>query len=68
MTGTPPDRRRKGLARLAKLGTIAWAREEGYEAILHGERRGQRGHAPPQRSLGYRPAGTETQYLLEELR
>jgi GNAT superfamily N-acetyltransferase len=68
MTGTRPDQRRKGLARLAKLGTIAWAREEGYEAIITESDQDNAGMLHLNRSLGYRPAGTETQYLLEELR
>jgi GNAT superfamily N-acetyltransferase len=68
MTGTRADLRRRGLARLAKLATIAWAREHGFAAIqtsTDGE------NAPMlalNESLGYRPVSTETQYLLDDLR
>jgi GNAT superfamily N-acetyltransferase len=68
MTGTRADFRRRGLARLAKLATIAWARERGFATIrtsCDGE------NAPILRlneSLGYRPVATETEYLLEDLR
>jgi GNAT superfamily N-acetyltransferase len=68
MTGTRADQRRRGLARLAKLATIAWARESGFDAILtsnDGENVAMRGL---NESLGYRPAAVETEYLREELR
>lgn len=68
MTGTHPDHRRRGLARLAKLGTIAWAWEEGYEAIRTDNDAKNTGMLHLNRSLGYRPVGTETQYLREDLR
>ncbi|HXV35123.1 MAG TPA: GNAT family N-acetyltransferase [Gaiellaceae bacterium] len=68
MTGTRPDHRRMGLARLAKLGTIAWAREHGYETILTASDQDNAGMLHLNRALGYRPAATETQYLLEDLR
>ena len=68
MTGTRPDHRRKGLARLVKLGTIAWARTHGYEAILTESDQHNAGMLGLNHSLGYRRFGTETQYLLEELR
>jgi GNAT superfamily N-acetyltransferase len=68
MTGTRPDHRREGLARLAKLGTIAWARENGYEAILTESDQDNAGMLHLNRSLGYRQVATETQYLLEDLR
>ncbi|MGH3038718.1 MAG: GNAT family N-acetyltransferase [Gaiellaceae bacterium] len=68
MTGTRADLRRRGLARLAKLAAIAWAREQGFATIrtsCDGE------NAPMLRlneSLGYRPVAVETEYLLEDLR
>ncbi len=68
MTGTHRDHRRRGLARLAKLMSIAWAREQGYAAILTESDQDNSGMLHLNRSLGYRPAGTETQYLLEDLR
>jgi GNAT superfamily N-acetyltransferase len=68
MTGTHPDHRRRGLARLAKLATIAWAREQGYETILTRCDSDNAGILHLNRSLGYRRVGIETQYLLKELR
>lgn len=68
MTGTHRDHRRRGLARLAKLMSIAWAREQGYAAILTESDQDNSGMLHLNRSLGYRPVGTETQYLLEDLR
>ena len=68
MTGTHPDHRRKGLARLAKLGTIEWAQEHGYETILTASDQDNAGMLGLNASLGYRRVATETQYLLEELR
>ena len=68
MTGTRADFRRRGLARLAKLATIAWAREQGFATIrtsCDGE------NAPILRlneSLGYRTVAVETEYLREDLR
>jgi GNAT superfamily N-acetyltransferase len=68
MTGTRADFRRRGLARLAKLATIAWARKHGFLAI----RTSCDGENVPilrlNESLGYRPVAVETEYLLEELR
>ena len=63
MTGTSPDHRRRGLARLAKLATIAWAREQGLEAILTGSDATNVGMLGLNRSLGYRPVATERAYL-----
>jgi GNAT superfamily N-acetyltransferase len=68
MTGTRRDHRRRGLARLAKLEAIAWARGQGYEAILTMSDEDNAGMLHLNRSLGYRRAGTETQYLLDDLR
>jgi GNAT superfamily N-acetyltransferase len=68
MTGTHPDHRRRGLARLAKLGTIAWAREQGYESIRTENARENAGMLHLNKSLGYRPVGVEAQYLREDLR
>jgi GNAT superfamily N-acetyltransferase len=68
MTGTHRDHRRRGLARLAKLGTIAWARDQGYESILTDNDEENAGILHLNRSLGYVPVGTETQYLLDDLR
>jgi GNAT superfamily N-acetyltransferase len=65
MTGTRADLRRRGLARLAKLATIAWARENGYDAILTSTDGANAGVLGLNESLGYRQVATETQFLLE---
>jgi GNAT superfamily N-acetyltransferase len=68
MTGTRPEHRRKGLARLAKLACSAWAREQGYEAIQTGCDQDNAGMLHLNRTLGYEQVGTETQYVREDLR
>jgi L-amino acid N-acyltransferase YncA len=68
MTGTDPGHRRKGLARLAKLAATAWAREEGYRVIKTACDQDNTGMLHLNRTLGYEQAGTETQYVLEDLR
>jgi GNAT superfamily N-acetyltransferase len=68
MTGTRPEHRRKGLARLAKLACIAWAREHGYDAIQTGCDQDNAGMLHLNQTLGYEQIGTETQYLREDLR
>ncbi|HXV95888.1 MAG TPA: GNAT family N-acetyltransferase [Gaiellaceae bacterium] len=68
MTGAHRDHRRRGLARLAKLATIAWAREQGYMTILTACDEDNAGMLSLNASLGYRRVATETEYLLEELR
>jgi GNAT superfamily N-acetyltransferase len=67
MTGTRADLRRRGLARLAKLATIAWARENGYEAILTATDGTNAGMLGLNESLGYRQVATGTLFLLDEL-
>ena len=68
MTGTRADRRRRGLARLAKLATIAWARENGFEAILTSTDGENLPMLDLNESLGYETVTIETEYLLEDLR
>jgi GNAT superfamily N-acetyltransferase len=68
MTGTRADQRRRGLARLAKLATIAWARESGFDAILTSNDGENAAMGRLNESLGYRPAAVETEYLRKELR
>jgi GNAT superfamily N-acetyltransferase len=63
MTGTLPEFRRRGLARLAKLATIRWAAEHGIMAIQTGNSHENPGILELNRSLGYRPVATETHYL-----
>lgn len=68
MTGTHHDHRRRGLARLAKLATIAWAKSQGYEQIRTECDQDNAGILHLNRSLGYRRVAVETEYLLEDLR
>lgn len=63
MTGTRVDFRRHGLARLAKLATIAWAREQGFRAIITGCDSTNVAMLGLNESLGYRPVASETQYV-----
>jgi GNAT superfamily N-acetyltransferase len=63
MTGTMPEYRGRGLARLAKLATIRWAKERGLEAILTGNAEANIGMLHLNESLGYRPVLTETHYV-----
>lgn len=66
MTGTLPEYRRRGLARLAKLGTIRWAAAGGAHWILTGNDEENPAMRTLNESLGYRSAGTQTHYLREE--
>ncbi|HSK17087.1 MAG TPA: GNAT family N-acetyltransferase [Gaiellaceae bacterium] len=65
MTGTLPEFRGRGLARLAKLASARWAREQGIEWILTENDDGNPGMRALNASLGYRPAGTQTLWLRE---
>jgi RimJ/RimL family protein N-acetyltransferase len=65
MTGTLPQYRRRGLARLAKLGTIRWAAAGGADWILTGNDEENPAMRALNESLGYRPAGTQTLYVRE---
>src|SRR5262245_3122869 len=68
MTGTRADLRGRGLARLAKLATIAWALEQGFEAILTATDSENVPMLGLNESLGYEAVAIETEYLLEDLR
>jgi GNAT superfamily N-acetyltransferase len=63
MTGTLPEFRRRGLARLAKLATIRWAAEHRIAAIQTGNSHENPGILALNARLGYRPVATETHYL-----
>ena len=67
LTGTLPEYRRRGLARLAKLATIRWAAEAGVERIVTGSDEANAGMRSLNASLGYRPLATGTLYLREGL-
>lgn len=62
MTGTLPAYRRRGLARLAKLGTVRWAAANGIETMLTGND-DNAGMLALNRSLGYRPLAERTFFL-----
>jgi GNAT superfamily N-acetyltransferase len=63
MTGTLPEFRRRGLARLAKLATIRWAAEHGIQGVQTGNSHENPGILALNRSLGYAPVVTETHYV-----
>jgi GNAT superfamily N-acetyltransferase len=65
MTGTLPEFRRRGLARLAKLATVRWAAEHGIEAIQTGTAHENPSMLALNSSLGYRPVQTETHFVRE---
>jgi GNAT superfamily N-acetyltransferase len=65
MTGTLPEFRRRGLARLAKLATIRWAAHQGISRILTGNAEANVGMLRLNESLGYRPLQTETHFVRE---
>jgi GNAT superfamily N-acetyltransferase len=55
MTGTLPEYRRRGLARLAKLAAIRWCAENGIERLLTGNDTTNAPMLALNRELGYRP-------------
>jgi GNAT superfamily N-acetyltransferase len=65
MTGTLPELRGRGLARLAKLAAIRWAKEEGFRTVLTTNDEQNSAILRLNESLGYRPVGRESEYLLE---
>jgi GNAT superfamily N-acetyltransferase len=67
MTGSLVAYRRRGLARLVKLASIRWAKEQGYERILTGNAETNEGMIGLNVSLGYEPIDRETHYVREEL-
>jgi GNAT superfamily N-acetyltransferase len=63
MTGTLPEYRRRGLARLAKLATIRWCAERGFERLVTGNDSTNAAMLALNRELGYRPLVTWTYYV-----
>jgi GNAT superfamily N-acetyltransferase len=63
MTGTLPEFRRRGLARLAKLGTIRWAAANGIEQMITSNDAANAGMLVLNRSLGYQPIAERTFYV-----
>jgi GNAT superfamily N-acetyltransferase len=65
LTGTLPEFRRRGLARLAKLATIRWVAAQGLGSMLTGNAETNIGMLRLNESLGYRPVLTETHFVRE---
>lgn len=65
MTGTLPEFRRRGLARLAKLASIRWAAEHGIVVLQTGNAHDNVAMLGLNESLGYRPVQTETHFVRE---
>lgn len=63
MTGTLPEYRLRGLARLAKLATIRWCAEHGIERLLTGNDTTNAPMLALNRALGYRPLFSWTHYV-----
>jgi GNAT superfamily N-acetyltransferase len=66
MTGTLPEFRRRGLARLAKLATVRWAAERGLKAILTSNAEENVGMVRLNESLGYRRVHFQAHYVRDE--
>jgi GNAT superfamily N-acetyltransferase len=66
MTGTLPEFRRRGLARLAKLAAIRWTAAHGFTTMLTGNAERNTGMLRLNESLGYRPVLAGTEYVREE--
>jgi len=67
LTGTLPEFRRLGLARLAKLATIRWAAEKDFDTMVTGNAETNAAMLGLNESLGYRPVRTETHFVLHDL-
>jgi GNAT superfamily N-acetyltransferase len=67
LTGTVPEFRRRGLARLAKLATIRWAADEGFDMMMTGNAEENAAMLRLNESLGFRPVRTETHFVLHDL-
>jgi GNAT superfamily N-acetyltransferase len=67
MTGSLIAYRRRGLARLVKLASIRWAKEQGYERIFTGNAETNEAMLGLNVSLGYEPIDRETHYVREDL-
>jgi GNAT superfamily N-acetyltransferase len=65
-TGTRPELRGRGLARLAKLAVAAWARDNGVETLFTGNDAANAPMLAINRRMGYRPV-MELHYLVRAL-
>ena len=64
LTGTAPDFRRRGLARVAKLAVASWAAASGIERLATSNDDENEGMLTINRELGFRPAETWSTYVL----
>jgi len=63
LTGTLPEFRRRGLARLAKLASLRWAAAQGFERVVTVNSEANPGMLALNDGLGYRAVRTETHYV-----
>jgi GNAT superfamily N-acetyltransferase len=64
LTGTAPDFRRRGLARVAKLAVARWCAENGVERLSTSNDEENAGMLRINRELGFEPTETWTTYVL----
>jgi GNAT superfamily N-acetyltransferase len=64
LTGTAPDFRRRGLARVAKLAVARWCTENGIERLSTSNDGENAGMLKINRELGFEPTETWTTYVL----
>ena len=64
LTGTAPDFRRRGLARVAKLAVARWCAENGIERLSTSNDGENEGMLKINRELGFEPTETWTTYVL----
>jgi GNAT superfamily N-acetyltransferase len=64
LTGTAPDFRRRGLARVAKLAVARWCAENGVERLTTSNDDENAGMLKINRELGFEPTETWTTYVL----
>jgi GNAT superfamily N-acetyltransferase len=67
MTGTLHEFRRQELARLAKLATIRWAADRGFDTMVTVNAETNAAMLSLNESLGYRPVRTETYFVRHDL-
>jgi GNAT superfamily N-acetyltransferase len=65
LTGTAPDYRRRGLARVAKLAVMRWAAENGIERLATSNDGENAGMLKINRELGFAPTETWSTYVLQ---
>lgn len=63
LTGTARAHRRRGLARLAKLGSLSWAAQNGVTRVTTGNDATNAGMLAINGELGFRPFANETEWV-----